>query len=168
MKIIEDLRAYIGKAKYPIELLNILFYINVLYRIGHCFCSIYLVFIAKLFWIINRLLFSVDIDPHAKIGGGFVIKHGLGLVIGDKVQIGKNCRIYQGVTIGGNSNKTQVYKNEILYQPLIGDDVVLSVNAIVIGPIIIGNRVQIGSGAIVTKDIAEDCVVVGNNNVLTK
>lgn len=86
-----------------------------------------------------------------KIGGGLYISHGYGLVIYAN-EIGENFHAYQGVTIGMKNGKV----------PTIGNDVVCYANSIIIGNICVGNNVVIGAGAVVTKDLPDNCVVVGN------
>nr|WP_319570159.1 DapH/DapD/GlmU-related protein [uncultured Draconibacterium sp.] len=166
MKLLTDLKAY-SKGSFKAQgLLNILFYINFLYRLSHFFYKMKLFPIAKLIWILNRLIFNVDIDPRANIDGGFVIKHGLGIVIGAYANIGKNFTIYQGVTIGGNSGKTRQFEGIELKQPLIFENVTIGPNSIVIGPIVLHERCQIGAGSIITKDVLKRNITIGNNKVI--
>jgi len=166
MKIYKDFKAYNNNSRIPKALLNISFYININYRISTFFSRIKLLFIAKIFWLINRIVFSIDIDPRAKIGGGFKIIHGLGIVIGAYAIIGDNFRIYQGVTIGGNMGKTREYKNLLLHQPYIGDNVIISANAVVLGPLVLHDNCIVGACSVITKDVDQGCVVVGNNKIL--
>lgn len=93
-----------------------------------------------------------------KIGGGLLIKHGHSTEL-NADSIGKNCCIFQNVTIG--SNKTP-------QGPIVGDNVVFGTGCIVIGNIHIGNNVKIGAGAIVTKDIPDNCTVVSKATVIVK
>ena len=167
MKIISDLKLYNKNSKFPIGILNIIFYANVIFRASNFFYSIGLFPIAKILWAINRLVFSIDIDPKAQIGDGFMIKHGLGLVIGNHAVIGKNFTVYQGVTIGGNSGKTRQYGVELLKQPLIGNNVVVSPNSVIIGPIIIGDNCHVGACSLVSRDIAAGSTVVEYNKILS-
>ena len=162
MKIWQDLKKYNRGKWYPKGLVNIIFYINVLYRISRFFYKVKLFPISKIFWIFNRVLFGVDIDPRTQIGGGFKILHGVGIVIGHKAIIGNNFKIYQGVTIGGNSGKTRIYNDKLLHQPFIENDVTIHPNAIVIGPIVLGQNCEVGAGSIVTKDVPENAIIAGN------
>ncbi len=84
--------------------------------------------------------------------GGLCILHGFGIVINSNCEIGKNCTILQNVTIGWNKDGC----------PKIGDDVYIGAGAIIIGNIIIGNNVKIGAGTVVTKNVPDNCTVVGN------
>lgn len=81
--------------------------------------------------------------------------HPIGIVIGKGVNIGKNCVIYQNVTIGVKSREDRVY-------PTIGNNVIISANSVIIGSIRIGNNVTIGASAVVLKDIPDNSIVVGN------
>lgn len=105
-----------------------------------------------------RLLFPVkkDLEIYGEIGEGLVIYHGHGTVIAPE-KIGRNCSVYQGVTIGRNDKPGCDRTN-----PIIGDNVVIYTNAVVAGGITIGDNVTIGAGAVVMKDIPANSVVIGN------
>lgn len=111
--------------------------------------------LSKLLHIFYRPIKDLYIST-AKIGSGLVIFHGFSTIIYAK-SIGKNCTIYQQVTIG----KT----NDV---PTIGDNVTIAAGAIAIGGIEIGNDSIIGAGAVVTKDVPENSVVVGNPSYIIK
>ena len=87
-----------------------------------------------------------------------VFKHPVGIVIHPSVEIGKNCTIYQNVTIGYGKKNKETNKNV----PIIGDNVKIYSNAVVIGGITIGNNVKIGAGSVVLNDIPDNSTVVGN------
>lgn len=87
-----------------------------------------------------------------KIGGGWVLIHGFGVVINGGAKIGKNCTMYHGVTIGTIDMKTF---------PQIGDDVFIGAGAKILGDVKVGNYVKIGAGAIVVDDVPDNCTVVG-------
>ena len=88
--------------------------------------------------------------PPEKIGGGFSLQHGFSTIIAAE-EIGENCRVYQQVTIGYNGE----------YAPTIGDNVVITTGAIVIGDIHVGTGALVGAGAVVTKDIPDNSLAVG-------
>lgn len=94
--------------------------------------------------------------PSNKVGKGLVIHHALSTIVSCR-EIGNDCQIWQLVTIA-RSRHTKGLEST----PLIKNNVCISVGATVIGPIIIGNNVTIGAGALVTKDVPDDCVVIGN------
>lgn len=105
-----------------------------------------------------RLIFPVkkDLEIYGEIGEGLVVYHGHGTVIAPE-KIGRNCAVYQGVTIGRNARPGCLRTN-----PIIGDNVSIFTNAVVAGGITIGDNVSIGAGAVVMKDIPENSVVLGN------
>ena len=126
-----------------------------LYKIERFFYKIKLTFIAIIIRAIIRVIFSCDIPYKAEIGEGTSFPHlGLGVLIHPDCIIGKNCKILQGVTVGGKSGHKQV--------PIIGDNVLLGANSIIIGPIKIGNNATVGAGSVVVKDVPENATVVGN------
>ncbi len=111
--------------------------------------------IAKFF---IRPLDSIEIyiSPD-KIGGGFRLLHNIGAVI-TPYSAGKNLTVAQGVTIGGNIERDYPSGR---HTPVLGDNVHVSTNAVVIGGITIGDNVMIGAGAVVTKDLPSNCVAAG-------
>jgi serine O-acetyltransferase len=102
----------------------------------------------------NRAIRSsgAEISPYALIGPGLCLMHSVGIVIGPKVSVGRNLRIYQGVTLGDGSRPGQ---------PKIGNDVTIGCNAAVLGGVAVGDRVVIGANAVVTRDVPDDAVAVG-------
>lgn len=104
---------------------------------------------------VGRFLTGVEIHPGAKIGRRFFIDHGMGVVIGETAEIGNDVLIYQGVVLGGVSQK------KAKRHPTINDKVVIGAGATLLGPIEIGNRAKIGAGSVVVKNIPDDATVVG-------
>ena len=98
---------------------------------------------------------GIEIHPGAQIGRRCFIDHGMGIVIGETTEIGDDCTIYQGVTLGGTG------KDVGKRHPTIGDRVIVSSGAKVLGPFHVGNDVKIGSGSVVLKEIPDGCTVVG-------
>ncbi|MCU7272572.1 serine acetyltransferase [Escherichia albertii] len=104
---------------------------------------------------------KMPISNHFTIGiktlgeKGVVFPHPIGIVIGKKVIIGRNCIVYQNVTIGVRNNKHEEY-------PIIGNDVTIYAGAIVIGKVVIGDNAIIGAGCIVTKDVPAGRIAVGS------
>ncbi len=98
---------------------------------------------------------GIDIHPAAKIAGGVFIDHGVGVVIGETVEIGTNVLIYQGVTLGGTGKDTGKR------HPTIQDNVMISAGAKVLGPIVVGHDSKIGAGSVVLKDVPPNSTVVG-------
>lgn len=127
----------------------------ILYRIAHCFYKRRLFLIARLISTVARFFTCIDIHPGAKIGKGIFIDHGLGVVIGETAEVGDNVTIYQGVTLGGTG------KDRGKRHPTIGDNVVVSSGAKVLGPFKVGDNSKIGAGAVVLKEVPSNCTVVG-------
>jgi len=110
---------------------------------------------ARFFSQISRFLTGIEIHPGAKIKENLFIDHGMGVVIGETAEIGRNVTLYQGVTLGGTG------KDSGKRHPTIGDDVMISAGARVLGPLNIGKRSKIGAGSVVLKDIPSDSTAVG-------
>ncbi len=102
-----------------------------------------------------RFLTGIEIHPCATIGKGLFIDHGCAVVIGETAEIGDNCTIYQGVTLGGTG------KDVGKRHPTLGDNVMVGAGAKILGPVHIGNNVKIAAGAVVLKDIPDDSTAVG-------
>lgn len=104
---------------------------------------------------LDQFLFACHIGSRAKIGDGCVFQHnGLGVVISEHAVLGDRCMVYQHVTIGALEDGS----DEV---PVVGDDVVIGANAILLGPIAIGNGVKIGAGSVVLHDIPNGATAVG-------
>ena len=111
--------------------------------------------IAQMLRGLVRIIFSADVPPQMQIGKGTVFPHdALGCVFHPDVKIGKNCKIFHGVTMGGRAGHKGL--------PIIGDNVVIGTHAQLIGNVKIGNNSIVGAGAIVTHDVPDNVVVVGN------
>jgi len=104
---------------------------------------------------ISRFLTGIEIHPGAKIGEGFFIDHGMGVVIGATAEIGDNVTLYQGVTLGGTSLQ------RIKRHPTLGNNVVVGVGAQLIGDITIGDNAKIGAGSVVVTPVPANTTVVG-------
>lgn len=102
-----------------------------------------------------RFVTGIEIHPAAKIGRGLVIDHGMGVVIGETAEIGDNCTLYQGVTLGGTG------KDIGKRHPTIGNNVMIGAGAKVLGPFVIGDNTKIAANAVVLEEIPESCTAVG-------
>ena len=105
---------------------------------------------------------GIDIHPAATIGNGIFIDHGVGLVIGETAEIGDNCVLYQGVTLGGTGKETGKR------HPTLEEGVMVSAGAKVLGPVRIGEHSKIGAGSVVLKDVPPYSTVVGVPGRLVK
>lgn len=112
-------------------------------------------FIAR--WISQRAVrkTGIEIHPAAKIGRRLFIDHGTGVVIGETAEIGDDVLIYQGVTLGGTGKDTGKR------HPTIGNNVMISSGAKVLGPFKVGDNSRIAAGAVVLEEVPPDCTVVG-------
>jgi serine O-acetyltransferase len=127
------------------------------HRVAHRLFRMRLYFLARFVNHFSRFLTAIDIHPGAKIGRNFFIDHGF-VVIGETAEIGDDVTIYQGATLGGtNPTSGQGGKRH----PTIGDGVIISLGAAILGPITVGDRARIGANAVVTKDVPEGATMVG-------
>lgn len=131
------------------------FHAIVLHRVAHFLHRLGIPVVPNLVMWMGRLLTGVEIHPAARIGGGFFIDHGFGVVIGETAEIGRNATLYQGVTLGGTGKETGKR------HPTLGDNVVVGAGAKVLGNITVGNNVYIGANAVVLSPVPDDCTVVG-------
>ena len=108
-------------------------------------------------WISQRCVrrTNIEIHPAARIGRRFFIDHGTGVVIGETTEIGDDCILYQGVTLGGTG------KDKGKRHPTLGNNVMVGAGAKVLGPIKIGDNVRIAAGAVVLDEIPDNCTAVG-------
>jgi len=125
------------------------------HRIASILWGIGLRLIARIISNILRTLTGIEIHPAARIKEGFFIDHGMGVVIGETSEIGKNVTIYQGVTLGG------VSANVGKRHPTIGDNVIVGAGSKILGPLNIGSNTKIGANSVVIDDIPENSTVVG-------
>ena len=102
-----------------------------------------------------KFVTGIEIHPGATIGRGLVIDHGSGVVIGETAEIGDNCTIYQGVTLGGTG------KDEGKRHPTLGDNVMVGAGAKILGPVKIGNNVKVAAGAVVLGELPDNSTAVG-------
>ncbi len=125
------------------------------YRIAHWFFKHHLFFIARLLSQTAKWLTGIEIHPGATIGKGLLIDHGSGVVIGETAEIGDNCTIYQGVTLGGTG------KDKGKRHPTLGDNVMVGSGAKILGPFKVGSNSKIAANAVVLEEIPENCTAVG-------
>ena len=98
---------------------------------------------------------GIEIHPGATIGKGFFIDHGSGVIIGETAIVGDNVTLYQGVTLGGTGKETGKR------HPTIGDNVMISAGAKIIGSFTVGENSKIGAGSVVIEEVPPNCTVVG-------
>ena len=126
-----------------------------LHRINHLLWRRRLRWPARCLAHFGRVLTGVEIHPAARIGRRFFIDHGMGIVIGETSEIGDDCSIYHGVTLGGTTWKKGKR------HPTLQDRVVVGAGAKILGPITVGAGAKIGSNAVVIRDVPAEATVVG-------
>ena len=125
------------------------------HRINHWFWERKLFLLARVGSHLARFLTGVEIHPGATIGRRFFIDHGMGIVIGETAEIGDDCSIYHGVTLGGTTwNKGKRH-------PTLKAGVIIGAGAKVLGPLTLGENARVGSNAVVVKDVPAGATVVG-------
>jgi serine O-acetyltransferase len=133
------------------------------HRINHFLWNLKIPFIPRLFSQISRFFTGIEIHPGAKIGKGFFIDHGMGVVIGETTEIGKNCVLFHNVTLGGTG------KHKGKRHPTIGDNVMIGTGAILLGPITVGNNVRIGANTfILMRNVPDNTTVAGTPGKIVK
>jgi cysteinyl-tRNA synthetase len=126
-----------------------------LHRITHHLLITGMPLIPRLLSQIGRFLTGIEIHPGAKIGSGFFIDHGMGVIIGETSEIGENVLLYQGVTLGGTG------KQKGKRHPTLGNNVVVGAGAKVLGAITVGDNVKIGANSVVLHSVPKNSIVVG-------
>jgi len=127
----------------------------VMHRFAHWMWTHGLKWLGRFVSMVARWLTGIEIHPGARIGRGFFIDHGMGVVIGETTIIGDWVTLNQGVTLGGTG------KQRGKRHPTIEDHVVVGVSAVVLGAITIGEGAKIGGGAVVVKDVPPHSTAVG-------
>ena len=144
-----------AKSRLEVILLYPGFHAVVFHHFAHWFYGKRLFFIARLISQVARFLSGIEIHPGAVIGKGLFIDHGMGVVIGETAEIGDNCTIYHGVTLGGTGKDTGKR------HPTIGNNVLIGAGAKLLGPFKVGDNSMIGAGAVVMEEVEPDSTVTG-------
>lgn len=134
----------------------------ILHRPAHWFYRHKMKLIARIISQLARWFTGIEIHPGAKIGRRCFIDHGMGVVIGETAEVGDDVTIYQGVTLGGTGKDTGKR------HPTLGNRVLVSSGAKVLGPFKVGDDVKIGAGSVVLKEIPPNCTVVGIPGTIVK
>lgn len=125
------------------------------HRLAHCLWKSNWKWLARWISAIARWMTGIEIHPGASIGRRFFIDHGMGVVIGETAEIGDDCTLYHGVTLGGTSwEKGKRH-------PTLANNVVIGAGAKVLGPITLNDGARVGSNAVVVKDVPAGATVVG-------
>ena len=131
------------------------FHARQLHRLAHALHAQRVPVLPRLISHFGRFFTGIEIHPGAKIGEGLFIDHGMGVVIGETTEIGDNCHIFQGVTLGGTSTKREKR------HPTLKDNVQVGAGAKLIGAITVGENASIGAGSVVVTNVPPNATVVG-------
>jgi len=156
----KDIKAVFEHDPAAISTLEVLlaypgFHARQFHRLAHTLFRWHIPVLPRLISHTSRFLTGIEIHPGAKIGDGFFIDHGMGVVIGETSEIGDNATLYQGVTLGGTSHQ------RTKRHPTLGNNVVVGVGAQLIGDITIGDNSKIGAGSVVVISVPANATVVG-------
>lgn len=160
MHIMEDIRAYKRNDPAARSTVEILLLYNGLhatidYRIAHWLHTHGMRFLARGVSQWSKMWTGIEIHPAAKIGRRLVIDHGTGIVIGETAEIGDDCLLYQGVTLGGTG------KDIGKRHPTLGNNVMVGSGAKVLGPFTVGDNARIASNSVVLREVPPNATVVG-------
>lgn len=131
------------------------FHAILFHRVSHWLWEMRIPVLPRLLSQLGRFLTGIEIHPAARIGPGFFIDHGAGVVIGETAEIGESVIVFQGVTLGGTG------KERGKRHPTLGNHVVVGAGAKVLGPIVIGDHVKIGANSVVLRSVPPHSTVVG-------
>jgi cysteinyl-tRNA synthetase len=133
-----------------------------LHRINNMLWNAGIPVLPRLLSHIGRFLTGIEIHPAARIGAGFFIDHGMGVVIGETAEVGKGCLLYQGVTLGGTG------KDKGKRHPTLGDNVTVGAGAKILGAITVGSNVVIGANSVILKPVPDNAICVGVPGRITR
>jgi len=161
MKMIEDIRSVFKRdpaARNVFEIITCYSGVQavIIYRFTHLLWRYKLYWLARFISTLARWITGIEIHPGAVIGRRFFIDHGMGVVIGETAEIGDDCMMYHGVTLGGTQTRDKVKRH-----PTLKDGVIIGAGAKILGPITLGKNVRVGSNSVVVKSIDDNCTVVG-------
>ncbi len=138
------------------------FHVMLAYRLSHQMWLLGLHFLPRLLMQIARIVTGIEIHPAAKIGPGFFIDHGMGTVIGETAEIGREVTLYHDVTLGGVMPAVDADKQrDNKRHPTLGDYVIIGAGAQILGPITVHRCARVGGNSVVTQDVPEGATVVG-------
>jgi serine O-acetyltransferase len=160
MRFIEDIQSVFERdpaARNTFEIITCYSGVQAMlfYRLTHLLWRLKLKWLARFIAMLSRWFTGIEIHPGAVIGRRFFIAHGMGVVIGETAEIGDDCTLYHGVTLGGTT--WQKGKRH----PTLGNNVVIGAGAKILGPIVLGDYVRVGSNSVVVKSIEAEKTVVG-------
>lgn len=165
-KLVEDVKA-IYRNDPAVRNIEFLLYPGwhaiLMHRFIHVLYNLHIPFFPRFFSQLSRFITGIEIHPGATIGAGFFIDHGAGVVIGETAEIGDNCVLFHNVTLGGTG------KHKGKRHPTLGNNVIVGTGATILGPVTIGDNVNIGANTFVYMvDIPDNCTVVGTPALIVR
>ena len=160
MHQLEDIQAYrrndpAARSSLEVLLLYNGLHATIFYRLAHWFYNHHCLFLARWISQVTKTFTGVEIHPAAKIGRRLVIDHGTGIVIGATAEIGDDCLLYQGVTLGGTGKDTGKR------HPTLGNNIMVGAGAKVLGPFKVGDNARIAANSVVLREVPPNATVVG-------
>lgn len=160
MSIREDIQAIFERDPAATNLIEVLLtypglHALLLHRLAHRLQRRRVPLLPRVISHLNRWITGIEIHPGARIGPGLFIDHGMGVVIGETSEIGRDVTLYQGVTLGGTG------KEKGKRHPTLGDRVMVGVGAKILGAVTVGDDVKVGAGAVVLSDVPAHATAVG-------
>ncbi|NCA98640.1 MAG: serine O-acetyltransferase [Clostridia bacterium] len=131
------------------------FHILIFHRLAHWFYRHHMQFLARWISQSGRFWTGIEIHPGARIGKGLFFDHGMGIVIGETAEIGDNCTIFHGVTLGGTG------KDKGKRHPTLGNNVLIGAGSKLLGPFRVGDNAMIGANSVVLHEVPDNGTVVG-------
>lgn len=160
MHLIEDIRAYKRNdpaARSAVEVLLLYngLHATIHYRFAHWLYLHRCCFLARAVSQLSKWFTGIEIHPAATIGRRLVIDHGTGIVVGATAEIGDDCLLYQGVTLGGTG------KDSGKRHPTLGNNIMVGAGAKILGPFTVGDNARIAANSVVLREVPENATVVG-------
>lgn len=158
--ILDDIRAARRKDPAATSNLEVVlaypgFHARQIHRLSHALYERRVPVVPRFISHLGRFITGIEIHPGATIGRRLFIDHGMGVVIGETAEIGNDCHLYQGVTLGGTSTRREKR------HPTLADNVVVGAGAELIGAIYVGENARIGAGSVVVTNVPANATVVG-------
>ena len=165
--LLDDIQACMARdpaarSRFEVVILYPGFHAVTLYRFGHWLWHRRFRFLGRFVCQFGRFLTGIEIHPNAKIGRGFFIDHGNGVVIGETSEIGDNVTLYHDVTLGGIAPSVDsAAQRQQKRHPTLGDDVIVGSGAQILGPITVHSCARVGANSVVLRDVPPNTTVVG-------
>lgn len=159
---------HIHPEQSPFSYLKLLFFRRFYIAIFLRITLLDIIFLSSITRALLRLIWGIEIFKGCKIAKGIFFPHPRDIIISESTVLGSNCTIAQGVTIGGNLQKTRNINGVERKEPIIGDEVYIAPNSVIGGPLTIGSNSVIGANSTITKDIPSNVIAYGRNHISSR